>query len=57
VPDNREQRRDAVRGETLIAMGGAKLRAAWTVNNTGTRVVCVSGDVERPGYFEIELAK
>src|SRR5262249_49915089 len=26
-------------------------------NNTGTRIVCVSGDVERPGYFEIEVGK
>ncbi|PYJ52871.1 MAG: hypothetical protein DME83_04110, partial [Verrucomicrobia bacterium] len=24
-------------------------------NNTGTRIVCVSGDVQQPGYFEIEV--
>src|SRR5206468_3444351 len=24
-------------------------------NNTGTRILCVSGDVQRPGYFEIEV--
>jgi NADH-quinone oxidoreductase subunit F len=24
-------------------------------NNTGTRLLCVSGDVQRPGYFEVEV--
>ncbi len=41
----------------IIAMGGAKYAQLGQPNNTGTRVVCVSGDVERPGYFEIEVGK
>jgi len=39
----------------IIAMGGAKYAQLGRPNNTGTRVVCVSGDVQRPGYFEIEV--
>jgi NADH:ubiquinone oxidoreductase, NADH-binding (51 kD) subunit len=39
----------------IIAMGGAKYAQLGRTNNTGTRIVCVSGDVQRPGYFEIEL--
>jgi NADH-quinone oxidoreductase subunit F len=39
----------------IIAMGGAKYAQLGRPNNTGTRIVCVSGDVERPGYFEIEV--
>src|SRR3989449_3027208 len=41
----------------IIAMGGAKYAQFGRPNNTGTRIVCVSGDVERPGYFEIEVGK
>lgn len=39
----------------IIAMGGAKYAQLGRPNNTGTRIVCVSGDVQRPGYFEIEV--
>ena len=39
----------------IIAMGGAKYSTLGRPNNTGTRIVCVSGDVQRPGYFEIEV--
>ena len=39
----------------IIAMGGAKYAKLGRPNNTGTRIVCVSGDVQRPGYFEIEV--
>jgi len=39
----------------IIAMGGAKYSQLGRPNNTGTRIVCVSGDVQRPGYFEIEV--
>jgi len=39
----------------IIAMGGAKYAGIGRPNNTGTRIVCVSGDVQRPGYFEIEV--
>jgi NADH-quinone oxidoreductase subunit F len=41
----------------IIAMGGAKYAQLGGPNNTGTRIVCVSGDVQRPGYFEIEVGK
>jgi NADH-quinone oxidoreductase subunit F len=39
----------------IIAMGGAQYARIGRPNNTGTRIVCVSGDVVRPGYFEIEV--
>src|SRR5205823_9608942 len=39
----------------IIAMGGAEYAQLGRPNNTGTRIVCVSGDVIRPGYFEVEL--
>ncbi|HXX42625.1 MAG TPA: NADH-quinone oxidoreductase subunit NuoF [Chthoniobacterales bacterium] len=39
----------------IIAMGGAAYAKLGRPNNTGTRIVCVSGDVVRPGYFEIEV--
>ena len=39
----------------IIEMGGGKYASLGRPNNTGTRIVCVSGDVQRPGYFEIEV--
>jgi NADH-quinone oxidoreductase subunit F len=39
----------------ILKMGGADYARLGRPNNTGTRVVCVSGDVQRPGYFEIEV--
>jgi len=39
----------------IIAMGGAEYARLGRPNNTGTRILCVSGDVQRPGYFEIEV--
>ena len=39
----------------IIAMGGATYARLGRPNNTGTRIVCVSGDVQRSGYFEIEV--
>ncbi len=39
----------------IVAMGGANYAKLGRPNNTGTRIVCVSGDVQRPGYFEIEV--
>src|SRR4030095_3975577 len=39
----------------IIALGGARDGRIGRPNNTGTRIVCVSGDVVRPGYFEIEV--
>ena len=39
----------------IVAMGGARYAQLGRPNNTGTRIICVSGDVQRPGYFEIEV--
>ncbi|HSH39353.1 MAG TPA: NADH-quinone oxidoreductase subunit NuoF, partial [Chthoniobacterales bacterium] len=39
----------------IIEMGGAGYAKLGKPNNTGTRIVGVSGDVMRPGYFEIEV--
>src|ERR1700720_367061 len=39
----------------IVAMGAAEFARLGRPNNTGTRIVCVSGDVQRPGYFEIEV--
>ncbi|MGI8431116.1 MAG: NADH-quinone oxidoreductase subunit NuoF, partial [Chthoniobacterales bacterium] len=39
----------------ILALGGAEYAKIGRPNNTGTRVVCVSGDVMRPGYYEIEV--
>jgi NADH-quinone oxidoreductase subunit F len=39
----------------IIAMGGSEYARLGRPNNTGTRILCVSGDVQRPGCFEIEV--
>ncbi len=39
----------------IVEMGGGEYAKLGRPNNTGTRIVCVSGDVQRPGYFEIEV--
>src|SRR5579863_167146 len=41
----------------IVAMGGAEFARLGTPNNTGTRIVSVSGQVRKPGYFEIEVGK
>ena len=41
----------------ILGMGGAEYAKLGTANNTGTRIVCVSGQVKRPGYFEVEVGK
>jgi NADH-quinone oxidoreductase subunit F len=41
----------------IIAMGGAEYAKLGTPNNTGTRILCVSGDVQKPGYYEVEVGK
>ena len=38
----------------IVRMGGAEFAKIGRPNNTGTRLLCVSGDVQRPGYFELE---
>jgi len=40
----------------ILAMGGgAEYAKLGKPNNTGTRILCVSGDVQKPGYYEIEV--
>lgn len=39
----------------IVRMGGAEYAKMGRPNNTGTRILCVSGDVQRPGYFELEV--
>ena len=41
----------------IVDMGPAEFAKLGTPNNTGTRIVSLSGDVLRPGYFEIEVGK
>ena len=39
----------------IIKMGGAEYAKLGKPNNTGTRILCVSGDVQKPGYYELEV--
>jgi NADH-quinone oxidoreductase subunit F len=39
----------------IVEMGGAAFAKIGRPNNTGTRVLCVSGDVVKPGYYEFEV--
>ncbi len=39
----------------IISMGGAEYAKLGKPNNTGTRILCVSGDVQQPGYYEVEV--
>src|SRR5206468_11239968 len=39
----------------IIAMGGAEYAKLGTETSTGTKLVSVSGHVQRPGNYEIEL--
>ncbi|MCB1234663.1 MAG: NADH-quinone oxidoreductase subunit NuoF [Verrucomicrobiae bacterium] len=41
----------------ILQMGGEEYAKLGTPNNTGTRILCVSGDVQKPGYFEVEVGK
>src|SRR5471032_2579060 len=41
----------------IVRMGGAEFAKLGSPNNTGTRILCVSGHVQRPGYFEYEVGK
>ncbi len=41
----------------IISMGGAEYARLGTPNNTGTRIVSISGHVKRPGYYEVEVGK
>src|SRR5579884_2212374 len=39
----------------IIRMGGSEYASIGTETSTGTKLVSVSGDVQRPGNYEIEL--
>jgi NADH-quinone oxidoreductase subunit F len=41
----------------IIRMGGDEYSKLGVARNTGTRILCVSGDVKHPGYFEVEVGK
>ncbi len=40
---------------SIIRLGGQDYAKLGTTNSTGTKLVSVSGDVQRPGNYEIEL--
>ncbi|MEM9444497.1 MAG: NADH-quinone oxidoreductase subunit NuoF [Verrucomicrobiota bacterium] len=39
----------------VVDMGGAEYAKIGKPNNTGTRILCVSGDVKKPGYYEFAV--
>ncbi len=39
----------------IVGMTGAEFAKLGKPNNTGTRILCVSGDVQKPGYYEVEV--
>ncbi len=41
----------------IMLMGGPEYAKLGTPNNTGTRIVSLSGQVKQPGYYEIEVGK
>lgn len=41
----------------ILEMGGEEYAKLGTPRNTGTRILCVSGDVKKPGYYEVEVGK
>ena len=41
----------------IMRMGGEEYVKLGTPRNSGTRILCVSGDVKEPGYFEVEVGK
>jgi len=41
----------------IVAMGGGEFAKLGTPNNTGTRIISLSGHVKKPGYYEIEVGK
>ena len=41
----------------IVDIGGEAYSRIGTPNNTGTRILCVSGHVQRPGYYEYEVGK
>ncbi len=43
--------------KTIAEIGGEAYAKIGTPGNTGTRIFCVSGHVQRPGYYEFEAGK
>ena len=41
----------------ILEMGGDTYAKIGTPNNTGTRLLCVSGHVKRPGYYEFAVGE
>ncbi len=41
----------------ILELGGAEYAKLGTPRNTGTRILCVSGDVVKPGYYEVQVGK
>ncbi len=41
----------------IVLMGGAAYARLGALNNTGTRIVSISGHVRKPGYYEIEVGQ
>ena len=39
----------------IVRIGGTEYAKTGKPNNTGTRILCVSGDVQKPGYYEFEV--
>ena len=56
-PDADQQRRDAVQPSRSIIADGRRrsTRSSARESSTGTKLVSVSGNVQRPGNYEIEL--
>jgi NADH-quinone oxidoreductase subunit F len=41
----------------IVMMGASEFAKLGTPNNTGTRIVSISGHVKKPGYYEVEVGK
>ncbi|HLH57012.1 MAG TPA: NADH-quinone oxidoreductase subunit NuoF [Verrucomicrobiae bacterium] len=41
----------------IVAMGAPEYAKLGAPNNTGTRIVSISGHVKKPGYYEVEVGK
>ena len=41
----------------IVALGGAEYAKLGSPNNTGTRIVSISGHIRKPGYYEVEVGK
>ncbi|MSU46172.1 MAG: NADH-quinone oxidoreductase subunit NuoF [Lacunisphaera sp.] len=41
----------------IVDLGGEAYAKIGTPNNTGTRILCVSGHVKKPGFYEFEVGR